>query len=80
MNFERLGGGSGEMVGVNSRLKEEDKKEADGGSGGFWDKQSLPVDRGKVLHNTVIETEGGIILGVGGRACLLNDALLMHSH
>lgn len=56
------------------------KKEADGGSGGLWDKRLLPVDRGNVLHNTVIETEGGIKLGVGGRACLLNDALLMHSH
>lgn len=36
MNFERLGGGSGETVGVNSCLKEEDKKKRQMGAlGGF---------------------------------------------
>lgn len=42
------------------------------GSGGFWDERLLPVDRGKVLHNRKMETEGKQT--GGGSVCLLNAA------
>lgn len=41
-----------------------------GGSGGFWDERLLQVDRGKVLHNRNMETEGKQTRD--GRVCLLN--------
>lgn len=67
------GWGGGETVGVNSSLKEKDKKKRQMGVyGGFWDVRLLPVDRGKVLHNRETETEGEANRGWEG--CLLNAA------